>query len=332
MLTITDKGLYCEAGDFYIDPWRSVPRALITHAHSDHARAGSEAYLCAKPCVGVLQQRMGQQAVIEGLAYEESRLIQGVKVSFHPAGHVLGSAQIRVEQGGEVWVVSGDYKRQRDPTCADFQPVQCHTFITESTFGLPIYRWEEPEVVLGQMREWWLGNQAEKCTSVIYAYSLGKAQRLLAGLGEGVGPMLAHKAIMDLLPAYAAEGVDLSHVRQATKEAVLGEKGRALVIVPPAVEGSEWMRGVGEVATGVASGWMQIRGSRRRSHVERGFVMSDHADWPGLIQSIRDTGAQRVLVTHGATGPIVRWLKEQGWQAEPLRTQYGGDEQVEVKE
>jgi putative mRNA 3-end processing factor len=332
MLTVTDRGLYCAAGDFFIDPWRSVNRALTTHAHSDHARGGSGAYLCAKACHGVLAQRLGKSAAIESLEYGVSQSIGPVKVSFHPAGHVLGSAQIRVEHAGEVWVVSGDYKRQRDPTCTEFEPVKCHTFITESTFGLPIYRWQEPRHIVQQIQQWWQSNAAQGRSSVIFAYSLGKAQRLLAHLKDGPGPLLAHKTIMDLLPAYAEQGVDLSYVSQATKEAMLAEKGRALAIVPPAVDGSAWLAALGDTATGVASGWMQIRGNRRRRSVERGFILSDHADWPALIQSIRDTQAERVLVTHGATGPIVRWLREAGWQADPLRTQYGGDESTTDEE
>jgi putative mRNA 3-end processing factor len=324
MLSVTDLGLFCAAGDFYIDPWRAVPRALITHAHSDHARSGCGAYLCSGSGVGVLRSRMGAGAVIEGQAYGVVREMGGVRVSFHPAGHVLGSAQIRLELGGEVWVVSGDYKRQRDPTCTEYEPVKCHTFITESTFGLPIYRWEEPERVVGRMRDWWVANQSEKLTTVMLAYSLGKAQRLLASLGGG--PLFAHKAVMDLLPAYAAEGVDLSHVRLATREAVLAAGGRGLVVAPPAVEGSAWLAGLGDISCGVASGWMQIRGARRRRAVEGAFVISDHADWPGLIASIKDSCAERVLVTHGATGPLVRWLREGGWKADPLKTQYGGDE------
>jgi putative mRNA 3-end processing factor len=199
MLTVTESGLYCAAGEFYIDPWRGVDRALITHAHSDHARSGSVSYLCASPCVGVLQQRLGAAAAIQGVAYGEELTIKGVRVSFRPAGHVLGSAQIRVEHGGEVWVVSGDYKRQADPTCTAFEPIPCHTFITESTFGLPVYRWQEPAQVMAEVNAWWQENQIQQRSSILFAYSLGKAQRLLAGMNAELGPLLAHKAILDLL-------------------------------------------------------------------------------------------------------------------------------------
>jgi putative mRNA 3-end processing factor len=329
MLTVTENGLYCAAGEFYIDPWRSVSRALITHAHSDHARQGSSSYLCAEACVGVLQQRLGESASIQGVAYGEELNLNGVRISFHPAGHVLGSAQIRVEHAGQVWVASGDYKRQADPTCTAFEPVRCHTFITESTFGLPVYRWEDPAKVNAEVNEWWSENQGQQRTSILFAYSLGKAQRLLAGLEPELGPILVHKAILDLLPAYAAQGVTLPVVMQATKESIKSAQGRAMVLLPPSLDGSPWMNGLGDVSTAVASGWMQIRGNRRRRSVDRGFVLSDHADWSALLQTIRDTGAERVLVTHGATGPLVRWLNENGWSADPLRTQFGEGEEKE---
>ena len=325
MLTVTDSGLFCAAGGFHIDPWRGVDRALITHAHSDHARGGSAAYLCAAEGVGLLRSRLGAAVSITGVRYGEVLDLDGVKVSFHPAGHVLGSAQIRVEHRGEIWVVSGDYKRQSDPTCADFEPVRCHTFVTESTFGLPIYRWPEPATVFDEINSWWRANQAHGRTSVLFGYSLGKAQRLLAGVDPSIGPIHLHRAIQELLPIYGEAGVKFPVTQPATGELVAAAQGRALVIAPPAVNDSEWLHGLGEISTGFASGWMLVRGTRRRHNADRGFVISDHADWPGLIQTIRESGAPRILVTHGSTGPMVRWLREHGWQADPLRTQFHGD-------
>jgi putative mRNA 3-end processing factor len=318
VLTVAPQGLYCAAGGFYVDPLRAVERALITHAHSDHARPGSRHYWCARDGADVLRVRLGAGASITGLAYGQSFRLGEVTVSFHPAGHMLGSAQIRLEHRGEVWVVSGDYKTQPDPTCAAFEPVRCHTFVTEATFGLPVYRWPAPASVCADVHAWWEANQQQGRTSVLFAYSLGKAQRLLASLDASRGPVLVHNSVRQFLPAYAAAGVSLPPVAPATPETVRAAKGRALVLAPPAAEGSAWLESLGEGSRAWASGWMLLRGARRRRGVDRGFVLSDHADWPGLLEAIRGTGATRVLVTHGTSGPLVRWLAEHGWQAEAL--------------
>ncbi len=318
MLTVTQPGLWCATGGFHIDPSRRVDRALITHAHSDHARRGCRSYLCAQEGVEVLRLRVGREASVTGLRYGERLEVNGVAVSFHPAGHVLGSAQVRLEHQGEVWVVSGDYKRQADPTCAAFEPVRCHTFVTESTFGLPIYRWPEPGLVFDEINAWWRSNRERGRTSVLFGYSLGKAQRLLAGVDPAVGPIFVHEAVRQFLPAYAAAGVNLPATDLATAEKVSAARGEALVIAPPA--GGEFadMSGIGGVSTAFASGWMLFRAARRQRGGGRGFVLSDHVDWPGLMATIRETGASRVLVTHGVAGPLVRWLNENGWQAEAL--------------
>jgi putative mRNA 3-end processing factor len=329
MLEVTEEGLYCRAGDFHIDPWRGVPRALITHAHSDHARSGSSSYLCANDSVGLLKQRLGASIQVTGVRYGESLTIGATKVSFHPAGHVLGSAQIRVEHRGEIWVASGDYKTHADPTCAAFEPVRCHVFLTESTFGLPVYHWPAPSNIVEDIHAWWRTNQSENRTSVIFAYSLGKAQRILASVDPGIGPILVHGAVRNLLPHYEAAGIHLPETAHATKESVRAAQSRALVIAPPAADGSVWVDSFGEVSTAFASGWMLLRGTRRWRAVDRGFAISDHADWDGLLASIRATGAERILVTHGYSSQLARWLNENGWQAEVLRTHYEGDSSEE---
>ena len=333
LLEIDSSGLYCEAGRFHIDPWGAVPKALITHAHGDHARQGSETYLCSAACAPVLRERMAAEARIESIPYGETRRISDVSVSFHPAGHILGSSQIRVEHHGEVWVVSGDYKLAADPTCTPFEPVRCHTFVTESTFGLPIYRWPEQGAVLASIQSWWRANQARGKCSVIFAYPLGKAQRVLAGLNPETGPIFCHGAVERMNRVYRSSGVELP-VTQYPGDIARGyDWTRPLVVAPPSAQGSAWMKRFGAVSTAFVSGWMRIRGTRRRKSIDRGFVLSDHADWPGLQQAIGETQAERVLVTHGYRAPMVRWLAEQGKEAAALDTRFEGErEEVEDPE
>lgn len=329
LLTRTDSGLYCPPGDFFIDPWRPVDKAIITHAHADHARPGSGAYLAAREGEVVLRLRLGQKTRIETAGYGEPVIISGVKVSFHPAGHVLGSSQVRVEYQGEVWAVSGDYKIRPDPTCAPFQTIACHTFITEATFGLPIYRWPEPREVFSEINEWWRANQAAGKASVLYAYTLGKAQRLLAGVDTAIGPVFVHGAIDKINQAYWQSGIALPRATYVGDAGPETEWSQALIIAPPYAQATPWLRRFGRISTGFASGWMRVRGQRRRRSVDRGFVLSDHADWPGLMQVIQETGAGRVLVTHGYVPPVVRWLREQGLEAYGLETHFDGEREDE---
>ena len=332
LLEVTAQGLYCERGNFHIDPWGEVERALITHAHSDHARWGPKTYLTVTPGTGLLRARMGPDASIEAMEYGESRKIGDVTVSFHPAGHVLGSSQVRVEHGGEVWVASGDYKTTADRTCAPFEPVRCHTFITESTFGLPIYRWAPQEQVFGQIDSWWRDNQEHGRASILFAYSLGKAQRLIAGVNPEIGPIFCHGAVQRLNEIYRESGIALP----PTLPAVEAEKGydwsRALIVAPPSCNGTPWMRKFGTVSTAFASGWMRLRGARRRESLDRGFVLSDHADWPGLLSAIDATGADQVLVTHGYRAQLARWLGENGRVARALETKFEGEAVQDVAE
>ncbi|MBN8623918.1 MAG: ligase-associated DNA damage response exonuclease [Planctomycetes bacterium] len=321
----TERGLYCRAGDFYIDPWSPVDRAVITHSHSDHLRWGSKKYLTAAANVPVLTARVGPQDV-EGLPYGESVVVNGVKVSFYPAGHVLGSAQVRIEYQGDVCVASGDYKVQPDRTCAAFEPVRCRHFITEATFALPIYRWQATPDVMRDVDAWWQANAAEGRTSVICAYSLGKAQRVLAELLQLHGPLLVHGALQRFLPIYREAGVTLPETAHASATSVRAAGGKALVVAPPSVLGGPWLRKFGPVSTAVCSGWMRVRGTRRRRGVDRGFVLSDHADWPGLCEAIAATGAEEVWVTHGYTEPFARYLSEEKkLYAIPIETRFKGE-------
>jgi putative mRNA 3-end processing factor len=302
-----------------------VDRAVITHAHSDHARPGSKRYLAAEAGQELLRGRLGEDAAIEPLPYGKPVSLNGVQVSLHPAGHVLGSSQVRLEQLGEVWVVSGDYKLEPDPTCAAFEPLRCHTFVTESTFGLPIYRWQPQAQIFEQIHAWWRSNQEKGKASLLFAYSLGKAQRVLAGVDPSIGPIYTHGAVEKLTQVYRAAGVSLA---ETVHVAAAGERdwSRALILAPPSANGTPWMRRFGAVSTGFVSGWMRIRGARRRRSLDRGFVLSDHADWPALLTAIEATGADSVWVTHGYRHPLVRWLSEKGLQAQAVETRFEGEQ------
>jgi putative mRNA 3-end processing factor len=323
LLTFTDRGIYCAAGDFYIDPWRPVTRAVITHAHSDHARGGHGAYLSTPGTDIVMRHRLGD-ITSETLPYDQPRHLNGVKVSFHPAGHVPGSAMIRVEHRGEVWVVSGDYKTDPDGLSEPWQPVPCHTFITECTFGLPVFRWEPNPVIMARIRDWWAQNAAQGRTSILGAYSLGKAQRLLAGVA-GQGPILTHGAVEGTNTALRAAGYTLPDTIRVTPDITAKTHPGALVICPPSALNTPWAAKFGPAEQATASGWMALRGVRRRRGTQ-GFVVSDHADWPGLNMAIKAMGASRVFVTHGYTTPFRKWLEEQGYEAGIVATDYAGDE------
>ncbi|HMP15549.1 MAG TPA: ligase-associated DNA damage response exonuclease [Gemmatales bacterium] len=328
LIRLTDSGLYCEAGDFYIDPWRNVSRAIVTHAHSDHARRGSDHYLVPSDGVGVLRHRLGRDISVTALPYGESLEINGVKVSLHPAGHILGSCMVRVEHRGEVWLFSGDYKTQPDPTCRGLALVRCDVFISECTFGLPIYRWQPGEMVMEDMLRWWRKNIGEQRCSVVFAYALGKAQRILAGLDASLGPIGLHGAIHSMMPMYHEAGISFpayEAIDTRQKEQVERFKRGGLLLAPPSANGTPWLSKFGDVATASASGWMTIRGPRRRANVETGFILSDHADWPGLLHTIQASGAKRVGLTHGYISTMVRYLQEKGLEAFPLQTQFQGD-------
>lgn len=325
LITLTKKGLYCKRGDFFIDPWLPVEKAVVTHAHADHSYRGSQKYLVPKEGERLSRIRIGDEAVIETSSYGETKNIDGVKVSFHPAGHVLGSAQVRVEYKGEIWVVSGDYKLTPDATCAPFEPVRCHNFITEATFGLPIYRWTPTGLIFEQINDWWRRNQEKGEVSVIFAYSLGKAQRIMNGIDRNIGKIFTHGAVERLTEAYRESGVDLPETKYVGSVENKKEFAGSLVVAPPSAAGSTWLRRFGAHSTGFASGWMIVRGARRRKAVDRGFVLSDHADWTELQTAIRETHAETIFVTHGFISELVRWLNESGMNAKPLQTQFVGE-------
>ncbi len=325
LISLTPRGLYCKQGDFYIDPWLPVDKAVVTHAHADHAYRGSKNYLVASEGESLARIRLDPESTIESQEYGAGTEINGVRVSFHPAGHILGSAQVRMEYKGEVWVASGDYKLTPDPTCAGFEPVKCQYFITEATFGLPIYRWPSPTKVFGEIDEWWVRNRERGKASVIFAYALGKAQRILNGVDRTIGPIFTHGSVERLTQAYRDYGIDVPETTYVGGVTNKKEFAGSLIVAPPSAQMSTWMKRFGPQSTGFASGWMMVRGARRQRSVDRGFVLSDHADWPELMTAIRATEAETVYVTHGFSEVVVRWLNETGMNAEPLKTKFVGD-------
>ncbi|MEL6141218.1 MAG: ligase-associated DNA damage response exonuclease [Bacteroidota bacterium] len=330
LLTFTDRGIYCPRADVYIDPWRPVERALVTHGHSDHARWGHKYYLATESAGPVIKHRLGD-IKLQTVRYGSTTTINGVKFSFHPAGHILGSAQIRVEYKDEVWVAAGDYKIEDDGLAEAFEPVRCHHFITESTFGLPVYRWETQEKVLANINDWWRQNKEAGKVSMLTAYALGKAQRLLVGLDTNIGTIYTHGAVENTNEVIRAQGVKLPNTVRVTKEVAKKDFVGNLVLTTPGSIGQPWAKKFNPMSLGAASGWMSLRGARRRRGADRGFVLSDHADWPGLLQAIAATGAENIYVTHGYTAIFSRYLRQIGYNAVELKTEYG-DEQEEATE
>lgn len=324
LLEFTDKGIYCARADVYLDPWKPVKKALISHGHSDHSRWGHNRYITHNRNVPIIRHRLGQIEV-SGVDWNEKLQIGGVTFSFHPAGHIVGASQIRAEYKGEVWVFSGDYKTEADGLATPYEPVRCHTFITECTFGLPAFSWRPQAEVMDQINSWWSGVRDQGRTAVLFAYSLGKAQRLLSLLDTSIGEIYTHGAIENMNEVLRPL-VSLPPTRRITRETDKKELAGNLVLAPPSAHGSPWIRKMVPFETASASGWMAFRGARRRRAVDRGFVLSDHCDWEGLLSSIRATGAERVICTHGYSDIFARYLREEGFDARTEATQYEGEE------
>ncbi len=324
LIQATGRGLDCLAGGFTIDPWKPVELSLITHAHADHARPVATRYIASKASVPLLRHRLGQDICIQGVDWGETLLLGDTRVSFHPAGHVLGSAQIRVEREGEVWVFTGDYKPDSDPSCEAFELVPCDTFITEATFALPVYRWPDGGTVVAEIIDWWQQMKRSNRPAVLFAYSLGKAQRVLAELRAYTDELVyLHGAVAPMTQLYRDAGIDMVPTELIDPKAPRQDYAGKLVLAPPGASGSKWMQRFPKASTGFCSGWMRVRGNRRRDGYDRGFVLSDHADWQGLLNTIEATGATRVLTTHGQSATLVRYLREErGIDAAELRTQY----------
>jgi len=331
LIDFTDMGLYCAQGNFYIDPWKPVDNAIITHAHSDHARWGSKTYLCHHLTQPLLQLRLGNNDY-ETVEWNEPVYKNGVKISLHPAGHIIGSSQIRVEHNNDVWVVSGDYKMEDDGVSGKFEPIPCNTFITESTFGLPIYKWKKQAEIFNDIKKWVIQNNADQKTSVLIAYSLGKAQRILPALAETGLPIYAHGAVYNVHETLIKSGWNLPAIKRVEPDTPKELFKGNIVIAPPSADGTPWMKKFYPYSVGVCSGWMQVRGNARRKNVDAGFALSDHADWDGLLCAVKATGAEKVFVTHGFQSAFSRYLNEQGIEAAEVITDYGSEEEEIVKE
>ncbi len=327
LIKFTSKGIYCKQGDFYIDPWRPVDKAVITHGHADHAKWGNNHYLCHRLTKPILTVRYNILENIQTLEYNETIDINGVKITFFPAGHVIGSAQIRLVYKGEVVVISGDYKTEFDGISTAFEPIKCHTFVSESTFGLPIYKWQPQIEIFKNINSWIADNHRNNKTSTLVAYSLGKAQRLINNL-QADYPIFVHQTIANLNEAFTAAGVDLQDTIRITPDIKKDELQKGIVIIPPALADSKWTKNLINSATGICSGWMAVRAGRRWRSADAGFALSDHADWPGLLSAIKATEAEKVIVTHGSTAIFSRYLNEIGIYAEEVKTQYGDEEEA----
>lgn len=328
LLEFTDKGIYCVKGQFYIDPWQPVDDAIITHAHSDHAYAGHKHYLAHHLSREVLYYRLGSDINLRTIEYGETVYKNGVQISMYPAGHVIGSAQIRIESQGEVWVVSGDYKVEDDGVCTPFEPVTCHHFISECTFGLPIYKWKPQADVFAEVNAWWKHNLENGLATVIVGYSLGKAQRILQNLDLANGTVFTHGVIENTNEALRRNGIVLQPTQRITADTPKDIIRKGIVIAPPSAVGTPWMRKFQPYSFGYCSGWMALRGAKRRRAADRGFILSDHADWDGLVSAIDATRCEKVYLTHGYTASFARYLSEIGFDAHEVHTLYGGEEET----
>jgi putative mRNA 3-end processing factor len=325
LVKFTKKGIYCIPGKFYLDPWFPVDYAIISHGHADHSRPGNKHYLCQNDSKAIIKHRLGHDISIESLGYNEPKNINGVQVSFFPAGHVIGSAQVRLEYKGYVVVFSGDYKTQPDFVSTPYEPVKCHEFITESTFGLPIYKWKKEDELQAELTNWVLQNQANNRTSVFLGYSLGKAQRIMK-LIEDVDDIYVHTAINNLNNVISGSGIELPKTTLLNYDFKKADIQNKIVILPPALLGSRMIKKIPNAATAICSGWMHIRGNRRWKGVDAGFSISDHADWDGLLEAVKATGAEKVHVTHGSQAVFSKYLNEIGIEAYELKTEFGEDE------
>ncbi|MBS0649178.1 MAG: ligase-associated DNA damage response exonuclease [Verrucomicrobia bacterium] len=320
-LEVRTEGLYCTAGNFYIDAYQPVETCVVTHAHGDHAYRGHQRYIVTEDTADLLEYRLGKDLPFLRLPYNQPLKLDQCWISLHPAGHILGSAQVRIETKEGVFVVSGDYKRAHDSTCLPFEVIPCDLFITENTFGLPLFKWEDSEVTAEKIAAWWNSNKIFDRPSVLFCYALGKAQRILSLLKSHTNqPIYLHGAIQPLTEIYFRKGVPMAPFLPVSSKPKEESFSKDLILAPPSAAGTPWLKRFPHFRTAAASGWMQVRGTRKRKGMDAGFVLSDHADWGSLLETIEATGAKTVLMTHGYSTPLSRYLREkQGIEAYELR-------------
>jgi len=326
LIDFTSSGLYCPIADVYIDPWKPVDKAIITHAHADHARMGNSSYLAHKDTVPILKYNLGEYINVHAVDYGEVINIHGVNISLHPAGHIIGSAQVRLEYKGEVWVVSGDFKLVDDGISRPFEHVKCHVFVSESTFGLPLFKWRPQTEVFDEINQWWNQNVSEGKASVLIGYSLGKAQRLIYHLDKNIGPIYAHSSIETVNQVLRGNGFKVPQVHKLDLSNTSIDHSRSLILAPPTILSTPGIHKLEPYSAAIASGWMALREARRNRNVDRGFILSDHADWEQLKTAAKESGAERIFITNsGYSSSFYRWLRDNKYDITEVNTKYVGE-------
>jgi len=311
LLAYTSRGLYCAIADVYIDPHKPVSKAIITHGHSDHATPGHRYYLCTPMTGAIIKFRLGGFIQTQILPFGETLSINQVQFSFHPAGHIPGSAQVKVEYKGEVWVVTGDYKTEIDPVSGTYESIPCHTLITETTFALPIYQWRPQEFIFRDILAWHAKNKSEGKTTVLLAYALGKSQRLIASIPPEI-PVYTHGSIESTNEVLRSSGLPLRPTIKVSSKISKKEIQKGITIAPGSVLNSPWIRSLQQPVTANISGWMTLRGNIKRQTADQGFALSDHVDWTALNQVVESSGAEHIGLTHGYTVEYAQWLQSRG--------------------
>ena len=308
LIKYTSSGLYCELADLWIDPNKPVKRAIITHAHMDHFTFGCEEYISTYETAIILKERIGKGINIKTYDFCEDFKINGINFSLHPSGHILGSSQIKLTLADEKWLITGDFKRQRDETCKEYEKVKTDFIISESTFGLPIFKWDEPQNTATDITKW--VNSSQEKTSILFCYSLGKAQRLLNEISKTnfKNKIYTHSTIHKMNNCYKKLGVEVIDTRKFDQKKNNEDLKGSLILLPPSLNKNSFIKNFKEIQTGFASGWMSIRARRKRSGYDKGFAISDHADWEAILNTIKESKAKNVFFHHGDSEALNRYL------------------------
>ena len=309
LISQKSQGLYCESANIWIDPYKSVEKAIITHAHSDHFTNGCREYICSIETGLLLKKRFGNNINLKTVEYDKKFLINGINFSLHPSGHILGSSQIKIMTDSETWLITSDFKRQKDKTCKSYERLKTDFLICESTFGLPIFNWESTNKIIDKITKW--VNQSEDSTSILFCYSLGKAQRLLSELNrQNFKNIYVHKSINNINTIYKNLGIELEEAKIFDNNLEINNLKDCLLLLPPSLNNQNFLKKFKRFQTGFASGWMSIRALKKRSGFDKGFTISDHADWNGLIKTIKESEAKRVFLNHGDGESLANFLRD----------------------